>query len=87
VSSLKLVFTIASVGGALVLNDVVMGLSKPVAFGFILSSVGCFMGLRTTGGTQGVGVSTTRSVVAASVTILAADFFITKLLLILFPVA
>lgn len=75
-----------SVGSALVLNDVVMGLSKPVAFGFILASVGCFMGLRTTGGTQGVGASTTRSVVAASVTILAADFFITKLLLILFPV-
>ena len=75
-----------SVGGTLVLNDIVMGLSKPVAFGFILASVGCFTGLRTTGGTQGVGQSTTRSVVAASVMILASDFFITKLLLILFPV-
>jgi phospholipid/cholesterol/gamma-HCH transport system permease protein len=89
VFSLKLswVYYWRSVGGALALNDVVMGLSKPVAFGFILASVGCFTGLRTTGGTQGVGVSTTRSVVVASVTILAADFFITKLLLILFPVA
>ena len=37
-----------SVGSALVLNDLVMGLSKPVVFGFILTSVGCYMGLRTT---------------------------------------
>jgi phospholipid/cholesterol/gamma-HCH transport system permease protein len=44
------------------------------------------MGLRTTGGTQGVGLSTTRSVVAASVLILASDFFMTKILLMLFPV-
>jgi phospholipid/cholesterol/gamma-HCH transport system permease protein len=63
-----------------------MGLSKPLIFGFILSSVGCFSGLRTTGGTQGVGLSTTRSVVIASVSILSSDFFITKLLLLLFPV-
>jgi phospholipid/cholesterol/gamma-HCH transport system permease protein len=44
------------------------------------------MGLRTTGGTQGVGLATTRSVVVASVLILASDFFMTKLLLLLFPV-
>jgi phospholipid/cholesterol/gamma-HCH transport system permease protein len=89
VFSLKLswIYYWRSVAGAIVLNDLVMGLGKPVAFGFILASVGCHMGLRTTGGTQGVGASTTRSVVAASVTILAADFFMTKLLLILFPVA
>jgi len=55
-------------------------------FGFILATVGCFMGLRTTGGTQGVGVSTTRSVVVASVLILSSDFFMTKLLLAIFPV-
>jgi phospholipid/cholesterol/gamma-HCH transport system permease protein len=75
-----------SVGQALVLNDVAMGLSKPVVFGFIISSVGCYMGLTTTGGTQGVGLSTTRSVVAASVLILSSDFFMTKILLMLFPV-
>jgi phospholipid/cholesterol/gamma-HCH transport system permease protein len=44
------------------------------------------MGLRTSGGTQGVGIATTRSVVVASVTILASDLFITKLLLLIFPV-
>ena len=75
-----------SVGNALTINDLVMGLVKPVVFGFILSSVGCHMGLRTTGGTQGVGTSTTRSVVVASVLILSSDFFMTKLLLVLFPV-
>ena len=75
-----------SVGNALTINDLVMGLAKPVMFGFILSSVGCHMGLRTTGGTQGVGLATTRSVVVASVLILASDFFMTKVLLLLFPV-
>ena len=44
-----------SVGNALAINDLVMGLRKPVVFGFILASVGCHMGLRTKGGTQGVG--------------------------------
>jgi len=63
-----------------------MGLTKPVVFGFILTSVGCYMGLSTRGGTQGVGISTTRSVVVASVLILSSDFFMTKILLILFPV-
>ena len=75
-----------SVGQTLVMNDFAMGLTKPVVFGFILTSVGCFMGLRTTGGTQGVGESTTRSVVVASVVILSSDFFMTKLLLAMFPV-
>jgi len=76
-----------TVGNALGVNDIVMGLSKPVVFGFILSSVGCYMGLSTRGGTHGVGVSTTRSVVVASVLILVSDFFMTKVLLLVFPVS
>ncbi len=75
-----------TVGQALALNDLIMGLTKPIVFGFILASVGCYMGLTTKGGTQGVGISTTRSVVAASVMILVSDFFMTKVLLLLFPV-
>jgi phospholipid/cholesterol/gamma-HCH transport system permease protein len=75
-----------SVTGALGINDLAMGLTKPIVFGFILSSVGCYMGLRTRGGTQGVGMATTRSVVVGSVLILVADFFMTKILLLLFPV-
>jgi phospholipid/cholesterol/gamma-HCH transport system permease protein len=88
VSTLKLSweFYWRSVETTLVVNDFVMGLTKPVVFGFILTSVGCFMGLRTRGGTQGVGEATTRSVVVASVLILSSDFFMTKLLLALFPV-
>ena len=87
--SLKLswVYYWRSVGNALGHNDLVMGLTKPVVFGFIVASVGCYTGLATRGGTQGVGVSTTRSVVVASVLILASDFFMTKVLLLLFPVS
>jgi phospholipid/cholesterol/gamma-HCH transport system permease protein len=86
--SLKLTWTFywRSVAGALMLNDIIMGLSKPIVFGFILSSVGCYMGLSTRGGSLGVGAATTRSVVVASVLILCTDFFLTKLLLLLFPV-
>ncbi len=88
VFSLKLqwAFYWRSVTGALGVNDLTMGLTKPVVFGFILSSVGCYMGLRTRGGTQGVGTATTRSVVVGSVLILASDFFMTKFLLLIFPV-
>src|SRR5579884_3492141 len=61
-------------------GDVFMGLSKPVVFGFIIASVGCFYGLSAKGGTQGVGRATTQAMVAASVLIVVSDLFITKLL-------
>jgi phospholipid/cholesterol/gamma-HCH transport system permease protein len=64
-------------------EDVFMGLLKPVLFGFVIATVGCYYGLSTRGGTQGVGRSTTQAVVAASVLILVVDFFITKLLMAL----
>ncbi len=70
----------------LVFRDVFTGLIKPVLFGFIISTVGCYYGLSTTGGTQGVGRSTTQAVVAASVIILVVDFFVTKLIFALFGV-
>lgn len=66
---------------ALKYNDVVTGLVKPLFFGFIIATVGCYYGLSTRGGTQGVGRSTTQAVVAASVLILAVDVVLTKLLL------
>lgn len=66
---------------SLVWQDVVMGLTKPIIFGFILSTVGCYYGLSTKGGTQGVGKATTQAVVAASVLILVVDFFWTRLLM------
>jgi phospholipid/cholesterol/gamma-HCH transport system permease protein len=66
------------------LPDIVQGLMKPIFFGYILSSVGCFYGMRTTGGTEGVGRSTISAVVTASVLIIFVDFFITRLLLNVF---
>lgn len=66
---------------ALDFYDIFQGMIKPVAFALIIAVVGCYSGLRTTGGTEGVGRSTTRAVVAASVLILILDFFITKFLI------
>jgi phospholipid/cholesterol/gamma-HCH transport system permease protein len=70
-----------SVFAGLYLADIWLGLLKPFALGFVIVTVGCHVGLRTTGGTQGVGRATTRAVVASSVGVLAVNFFATKLLL------
>jgi phospholipid/cholesterol/gamma-HCH transport system permease protein len=64
--------------------DIVQGLVKPLFFGYILGSIGCYYGMNTTGGTQGVGRSTIQAVVTASVLIIFVDFLITQLLLSLF---
>jgi phospholipid/cholesterol/gamma-HCH transport system permease protein len=66
-------------------NDLIQGLSKPLVFGFIIATVGCFKGLKVRGGTQGVGRATTSAVVLASVSILVTGFFLDKLLLWLVP--
>jgi phospholipid/cholesterol/gamma-HCH transport system permease protein len=66
-------------------NDLIQGLSKPLVFGFIIATVGCFKGLKVRGGTQGVGRATTSAVVIASVSILVTGFFLDKLLLWLVP--
>ena len=66
-------------------NDFVHGLVKPFVFGGIISLVACNFGLKTSGGTEGVGVSTTRTVVTASILILVVDYFITQLLLAFLP--
>jgi len=60
-------------------NDITQGLVKPFVFAFIIALVGCFYGMRTTGGTQGVGRATTQAVVVASVWIFIATFFITRI--------
>ncbi len=57
------------------------GLIKPIFFGFIVGMVGCYFGLRTRGGTRGVGQSTTQSVVTASILVIVSDFFLSKILL------
>jgi phospholipid/cholesterol/gamma-HCH transport system permease protein len=68
---------------ALVFSDIMQGMTKPLVFGFILSTVGCYLGLNVRGGTQGVGRATTQAVVVSSVMILVSDFFLDKLMLYL----
>jgi phospholipid/cholesterol/gamma-HCH transport system permease protein len=66
-------------------NDFIQGLVKPFVFGGIISLVGCNFGLKTSGGTEGVGMATTRTVVTASILILVVDYFITQVLLAFLP--
>jgi phospholipid/cholesterol/gamma-HCH transport system permease protein len=66
---------------ALEYNDLVQGLMKPFVFAIVISLVGCFYGMRTTGGTQGVGRATTTAVVVASVWIFVLTSMITRVFL------
>ena len=70
----------SSVTDVLLVQDIEQGLIKPFVFGFLIVTIACYVGLRTTGGTQGVGKATTIAVVAGSVAVIAADFFVTQLL-------
>jgi phospholipid/cholesterol/gamma-HCH transport system permease protein len=71
----------SSITKALYMQDVWMGLIKPFVLGFVIVSIACHVGLRTSGGTQGVGKSTTAAVVAGSVAVIAVDFFVTQILI------
>ncbi|GAB4302734.1 MAG: ABC transporter permease [Desulfuromonadia bacterium] len=62
--------------------DLLEAVAKPVVFGGILSMIGCHAGLSTSGGAEGVGNSSKRAVVLASVLILMTDFFMTKILIV-----
>ena len=70
----------SSVTDALWTQDLYQGLIKPFVFGFLIVTIACHVGLRTSGGTQGVGKATTVAVVAGSVAVIAADFFVTQIL-------
>jgi phospholipid/cholesterol/gamma-HCH transport system permease protein len=72
-----------SVVQGLYIQDVWMGLIKPFFLGFAIVSIGCHVGLRTSGGTQGVGRATTNAVVASSVAVIAVDYLVTQLLIVL----
>jgi len=58
--------------------DVTTGLAKTIFFAFFISVAGCWKGLNTEGGTQGVGNSTTWVVVTSSIFIMVSDYFLTK---------
>ena len=71
----------SSIIEGLYFDDAIMGLVKPFCLGYAIVTIGCHVGLRTKGGTQGVGRATTAAVVAASVAVIAVDFFVTRLLI------
>jgi len=71
----------SSVTEGLYMQDLWMGIIKPFVLGFIIVTIACHVGLRTRGGTQGVGKATTVSVVAGSVAVIAADYFVTQFLI------
>jgi phospholipid/cholesterol/gamma-HCH transport system permease protein len=72
-----------SVVDGLYMQDIWMGIIKPFFLGFAIVSIGCHVGLRTRGGTQGVGRATTNAVVASSVAVIAVDYLVTQLLIVL----
>src|ERR1043165_3162821 len=65
-------------------NDLASGVGKDFFFCFAIGLIACFNGLRTTGGADGVGRSTTMTVVSGAITVLIMDFFLTKLFLLVF---
>jgi phospholipid/cholesterol/gamma-HCH transport system permease protein len=71
--------------GTVTMRDLLSGMYKTPFFGAIIALVGCHFGLTTTGGTAGVGNATTRTVVVISITILIADFFLTKFAIAFLP--
>ncbi len=65
--------------------DLYAGVGKTVVFGAIIALVGCYYGFNTSGGAEGVGKATTKSVVTASISILIANYFMSDWILKLFP--
>ena len=71
---------IASVRDGISTDDIIGGVVKPLVFSLIIGSIACRQGLSTEGGTVGVGRSTTRAVVMASIIVIIADYFLAKAL-------
>ena len=78
-------FFFRSALGTVTMKDFLSGLFKTPFFGAIIALVGCHFGMTTRGGTAGVGDSTTRTVVVISITILIADFWLTKIAILAWP--
>jgi phospholipid/cholesterol/gamma-HCH transport system permease protein len=67
----------------LTLSDVVSGVGKSFFFAYFITIIACDNGLRATGGADGVGRATTRTVVTAAILVLVSDYFLTKLFILL----
>ena len=66
----------------MVFQDLIEGIVKPAVFGLIISLIGCYVGLNTSGGAEGVGAAAKRTVVLASSLVLVSDFFLTKIFIV-----
>ena len=66
----------------LTLADVVSGVGKSFVFAYIIAIIGCYNGLHTEGGADGVGRATTDTVVTLAITIMISDYFLTKLFIL-----
>ncbi len=77
-------FFVNDVLGSLTLSDVFSGIGKSFFFAYFIAIIGCYNGLHARGGADGVGRATTNTVVMASILVLVADFFLTKLFYTLF---
>ncbi|MGZ8833810.1 MAG: MlaE family ABC transporter permease [Thermoanaerobaculia bacterium] len=77
-------FYMRSVVDTIKYNDLASGIGKTFFFGFAIGLIACYNGLRTSGGADGVGRSTTMTVVTGAITVLILDFFLTKLFLLSF---
>jgi len=71
---------LTSVRDGITTDDIIGGFIKPLVFGFLMGTVACYKGLKTEGGTVGVGRATTTAVVTASIVVIISDFFLAKAL-------
>lgn len=75
-------FYLQTVINVVTISDVFESLSKTFVFGWLIAMIGCYLGLKTTGGTVGVGRATTTAVVTASIGVLISNFFLAKFLML-----
>lgn len=75
-------YFVSHIVGALSVQDIASGLGKTVFFGFFIGIIACHNGMRATGGADGVGQATTRTVVVSSIAVIISDFFLTKFFLL-----
>jgi phospholipid/cholesterol/gamma-HCH transport system permease protein len=80
---LTLTTYVSQVERSVSLGDLFGGMLKAVFFGFFIALIGCYQGLKVSGGAEGVGRATTQAVVLSSICVIISDFVLTKLLVIL----
>jgi phospholipid/cholesterol/gamma-HCH transport system permease protein len=71
---------LSAVRDGITTDDIIGGIIKPFVFAILIATISCYKGLNTEGGTVGVGRSTTRAVVTASIVVIITDFFLARAL-------